>query len=186
MKQKPLTPKQRAAIGRQAAAAYKRQQQHDLHDGLSSQDWIRREAVVACGSRISEALNAQFEALMRHFCLLAGETGKALEIEMKNTPEDREKGQLLWAMMKLLTETLRVPTGTDPRPAARQYLKTIVKQQFGNALDPTSPTRPEDCTVEQLRNLRFTVVNRCRAMKEKELSNDEMRDRSGSGTTQAE
>lgn len=53
--------------------------------------WRRAESVRACGRRISEAVNGDFETIEAHFLALMGRTKKALESAFKaDTNEERQ------------------------------------------------------------------------------------------------
>ena len=75
---KPLSAKQRGYLGTQATQAYRYLTNKGAIDE-PEKEWRLREAISACGFRISEAPSNRFDALEQHFLSLAGKSGKALE-----------------------------------------------------------------------------------------------------------
>lgn len=78
----PLTNRQKAELSRLARDAW------TLLDGAGAIDekekeWRQREAIEACGRRISEAVNGDYEILQAHFLAKGGKTGRAFNAAMK-------------------------------------------------------------------------------------------------------
>lgn len=78
LKFKPLSPKQRGYLGTLATQAYRYLTGKGAIDE-PEKEWRHREAISACGFRISEAPSNRFDALEQHFLTLAGKSSKALE-----------------------------------------------------------------------------------------------------------
>jgi hypothetical protein len=144
---KPLSPKQKAMIGRAAGRAYQRAKQHELHDDLSADDWRHREAREAVGCTISEAQQRHVASLMAHFCKLAGDPGEAFDWALKDQPEMQDRQLALHALHFQLA---RLPNGTDMERLA--YAQTICKSRFHVGLDMAS--------AQQIAQVMMTVKTR--------------------------
>jgi len=80
---KLLKNNQKAEIGILAKQAFQKAEKHGLNDGLKEADWRHREAIKACGLRISEASQQHYDELVSHFSQLAGQPGRAFGAEMR-------------------------------------------------------------------------------------------------------
>ncbi len=96
MSDNPLSNLQKAVLSQIAKKAYEVAGRHFATDDLTSEDWRHREAITACGSRISQARNSQYNALKSHFENLAGAAGRAFSTAMREPTERRR--QLLWSL----------------------------------------------------------------------------------------
>jgi hypothetical protein len=76
-----LTPRQRKWIEGEARGAFRKMEGAGATDETYN-DWRVREAIKACGFRISEAPRAAFDDLLSHFEALNGKPEKALERQL--------------------------------------------------------------------------------------------------------
>lgn len=111
--------------------------------------WRQEQAVLACGSRISEARVKHFSMLKRHFADLAGKAGTAFTSAMREG-----------------TEAERIAMNTLERECASRGLRmdypaAICRKQFKCSL--------QDCTAKQLWCLVFTVRKRRKPETSKEV-----------------
>lgn len=109
---------QKAEIGILAKQAFAKAEKHGLNDGLSEKDWRHREAIKACGLRISEASQQHYNELVSHFSQLAGQQGRAFGAEMRKGTD-----ALRIALFKLRAELAK--QGLDDG-----YAASIAKHKF--------------------------------------------------------
>ncbi len=81
-------------------------------DDRSFDEFRRAESLLACGRRLSEAQDVDFELLMAHFKKLQGKVGEAYEWELKAGPEKVTQRRKLhavreWIAAMLLRRALR-------------------------------------------------------------------------------
>lgn len=140
---KPLSTKQKTALGMLARRGFLIAQQHDLTDGVSFNDWRKAEAVAACGRSISEAFNKDFEPLEDHFRKLAG-----LHIKKRESSgEATTRRRMLWRLDQSLAVIGKVRSWAleIARDAARDRSATL-----------------ETLPLAELRKLCMTVEGRAR------------------------
>jgi hypothetical protein len=77
-------------------------------EGESEAEFRRRESVEACGRRISEAVNGDFELIEARFLMLMGRTKRALESAIKADTNDERQAR--WKLAQICKERgLEVP-----------------------------------------------------------------------------
>lgn len=136
---KPLSNAQKGAVSRVAKVAWKRATELGLTE-LSESDWRGAEARDCCMRRVSEAHAEDFEALMGHFCNLAGDSAAALEWLEK--ARKRPGVQALWRLTQELART--------GKPMA--YAEAVCLNTQGVKLSQADPAT--------LRKVMFTIRNR--------------------------
>lgn len=123
--QVPLSNKQKAAISKLARQAWVLLKQRGATDESES-DYRGREAIAACGRRVSEALNGDFEILEAHFLANAGKTGRAFTSAMK--AESNGARQARFKITKLLAK----------HGLPDSYAAKIMQDKFKTTLDAAS------------------------------------------------
>jgi hypothetical protein len=113
-----LKNNQKAEIGILAKQAYAKAVKHGLTDGLKETPWRHREAINACGLRISEASQQHYNELVSHFSQLAGQQGRAFGAEMRKGTDP-----LRIALFKLREELAK-------QGLADGYAASIAKHKF--------------------------------------------------------
>jgi hypothetical protein len=122
---KRLTRPQHQLIFGVILAAYEAAQRH--HDGRDADTFRREECVIACGARLSQAMDSHFELLMAHFCALAGRAKEAFEWELKADPEAIAQRRKLHLLREWLLKN--VPEAT--RESAEAYGDKVCKSVWG-------------------------------------------------------
>jgi ABC-type arginine transport system ATPase subunit len=89
MKAKLLSPKQRTMLTQIAARGWRKMSDAKAIDEPFD-DWRTREAVAACGARISQAPASAFDDLFEHFKVLSGAVVQAFDIAMGPENERRQ------------------------------------------------------------------------------------------------
>lgn len=133
---KPLSSKQRGYLGTLATQAYRYLTSKGAIDE-PEKEWRHREAISACGFRISEAPSNRFDALEQHFLTLAGKSGRALE---RALGPDND--------MRNLEQQIAVAARTAGAHPA--YVQGICKRMFG--ADTWSNTRQAKAVLIALKN----------------------------------
>lgn len=139
----PLTRRQKMELCVAARAAHRR-----MGGGAPADVWRRAEAVKAAGCRVSEATQNEYLRLLAHFQDLAGDSGRALETELRSAEEPRRV-----ALRKLRLECAA-------RGLSMGYPEAICRRQYKCGLDEAAPN--------QLWRLVFTVRNRRKKAAKKE------------------
>lgn len=135
----PLSSKQKSTIAIVARKAY--DQQSKFTDEPFDA-WRAREAVEACGKRISESTNGDFNKLLSHFENLAGNSRGALNAAMRADTEEHR--QIMHAICQMC-----YAAGKGPG-----YAETIFARVFKVPMTQGTP--------EQLHKLRMTLKKRFR------------------------
>lgn len=115
---KLLKNNQKAEIGILAKQAFLKAEKHGLTDGLKETPWRHREAIQACGLRISEASQCHYNELVSHFSQLAGQQGRAFGAELRKGTDP-----LRIALFKLREELAK-------QGLADGYAASIAKHKF--------------------------------------------------------
>lgn len=135
----PLSNKQKSTL---AIVARKAHVKHGSFEDESFDDWRAREAVEACGKRISEASNGDYNTLLAHFENLAGNARAALDATMRaDTDEHR---QAMHVIDELLAQ------GGHKRAYAEKICQSVNRCSLA------------DATPAQLNRLRMTLKKRVR------------------------
>jgi hypothetical protein len=122
---KKLTRPQHQLIFGVILAAYEAAQRH--HDDRDADTFRREECVIACGARLSQAMDSHFELLMAHFCALAGRAKEAFEWELKADPEAIAQRRKLHLLREWLMKN--VPEAT--RESAEAYGDKVCRDLWG-------------------------------------------------------
>ena len=125
---RPLTTPQKVVINRVQRAAFKKAEQCHATDDLEFNFWQRGETIKAVDCRLSQAKNVHFEALMGHFCALAGRMEEAYEWMLKATPEAQRATFIRHKIDELLS-TLPKITADELEEETAAY-----RQGYGDAV----------------------------------------------------
>jgi hypothetical protein len=136
---KPLSKLQKATLSQWAKKGYTRAKDLDLTDESES-DWRGREAIAACGRRVSEATNGDYLLLLAHFQNLSGDSGRAFSSVMRAEGDPKRQ-----AMHKLTTELAKADLD-------QSYAEKICLDTYKCTLAQAS--------AKQLWQLMYTVRNR--------------------------
>ncbi len=123
--QVPLSKPQKAHLSRLAKEAWTMLDRAGAIDEKAD-DWRRDQAISACGRRISEAVNGDFETLQAHFLGMAGKTDRAFQSAMRADSNDVRQ-----ARHKL--DTFCRQHGLQP-----EYPAKIMRDKFKTTLDDAS------------------------------------------------
>lgn len=143
---KPLSNLQKATLSQWAKKGYTRAKELDLTDEREA-DWRGREAIAACGRRISEATNGDYLILLTHFQNLAGDSGKAFSSAIRAESDPHRQ-----ALYKLREELRKA--GLE-----ESYAEKICMD--------TNRCTIAQATSKQVWNLMYTVRNRAAAASKK-------------------
>lgn len=123
--QVPLSNPQKAYLSKCAKQAWTVLKQRGATDE-SEKEYRQRESLAACGRRVSEALNGDFETLEAHFLANAGKTARAFNAAMK--ADSNGERQARHKITQLLNK----------HQVAESYAASIMRDKFKTSLDAAS------------------------------------------------